>query len=1154
MGAVWETGALAVGRAVVAKAAAVWLSDRSARRQQGAELTELMRVRFGDVFQRRTVDRKLEAVADDVAQRLAGLCQVEFRDLVDNEKNAALEAVAGTFAAAGLPDEVIFAADADPVILTAALRRQAGAVLASAALSEAGTAFYELVLAESVTCLLTVVVALPPFGARAAVEILGRLPTLNDQVSQALARLPVRSVEAPAGTDLDTDFGRRYLREVAAELDVLEMPGLTTRRYRPRTTLSVAYLSLSVAARDQARGRRRGRKDADGWEAARWREEPGRSGAGAREDDEAAVRVEHALAGAPRLLIRGAPGSGKTTLLHWLAVTASRSGFDGELREWNGSVPFLLTLRRHTEGPLPAPEALVGAVAPMNAALQPPGWAHRVLAEGRGLLLVDGVDEVAESRRNVVRVWLRQLLREFPTTRVVVTSRPAAAGRDWLRELGFATAVVEQMTPTEVRVFLHRWHQAAADAAQADATTLPCPVEELPRYEAALVAHLETAPHLRTLAANPLLCALLCALNLDRHTQLPRDRMGVYRAALEMLLERRDAEREITADTPPVLDARDKATVLRGIAWWLSLEGRADLPVDRALDLLRSTLSGMPTITIAAEELLRHLLARSGVIREPAVDRVDFVHRTFQEYLAAQEAADSGHVGMLVERAHLDQWRETIIMAVGHGNKQFRHDLFSGLLERAVSEPRHARHLRLLATACLETVPTLDKDLLVRIDAELQALLPPRRKTEARALAAAGSHVLRHLPASLEGLGIGAAVATVRTAALIAGPDTLPVLARYATDARSAVARELIRAWDYHPPEEYAKQVLAESPLDDGTLTLTSRTKLNYVRHLGRLRRLTLDLTDDQIHDLTWLNQVPSLHELDLDASRLRDLTGLAAHPELERLTLRADDLDLDTLPDLPKLVQMYLAQRRFTGGLEFLLRYPTLKVLSLFGLPTEVDFTPLVGLRDLRGIFFTGAPGPAMTVLRQLPRIDSLTLNVGEGDFSLAEIAATWRKLEFMQLLGCEWLTDLEPLADLPLRFLGLQGTRTANLEPLSGIDTLKMLHIIDAPNLVDLTSLKQQATVENLYLRQVPVADLTPLSSVVRLAHITLDSCEQVEDLRPLARLPKLRSITLVNAKPGIDLSPFTGRRVTIHLDKNQEFAGVGSLTRWPRIELLD
>lgn len=883
-----------VGRAVVTKAATAWLSDRSADRQRGADLTALIGRRVTDMFGRRTLERQLEGIADEVAKRLAPMCEAEFRDLPEGEKNAALDAVVRTLEAADLTDEGIFAVDADPAKLTGHLRGIAGPALAGAGLGEAGARFFDLVLADCAACLLVVVVALPPFDARASVEILRRLSALDGTVSQVLARLPRPSLDALTGTGLDDDFRRRYLRQVSAELDVLEMPGLTTRRYRPRTTLTVAYLSLSVTARDATRARRRRagweRLDPESWVRAV-------AGPPAGEEDRGgAVRAETALAGSSRMLIRGAPGSGKTTLLAWLAVTAARGAFDGDLRDWNGCVPFLVTLRRYAEQPLPPPERLPAETAPMVAGVMPTAWAHRELAEGRALLLVDGVDELAESRRAAVRDWLRQLVREFPRARVVVTSRPAAAGRDWLREFGFSSATVENMTPNDVRAFVHRWHRAAADAAGAGAAeALPCPPAELARYEGALLSQLDAKPHLRTLAASPLLCALLCALNLDRNTQLPRDRMGLYDAALDMLLERRDAEREIPVDADIAMDARAKATVLRALAWWLSLEGRVDLPKPRAYELLLGTLATMPAVTAAPEAVLAHLLTRSGVVREPAEGRVDFVHRTFQEYLAAQEAADQGHSGLLVGRAHLDQWRETIVMAAGHGHKRFREELLSGLLERAEGEPRYARQLRLLAASCLEAVSAVAGELLATIDARLTELLPPRRITEARALAAAGPHVLHRLPATLDDLSEAAAAATVRTAALIHGPDALGVLARYGTDPRRRVQQELIRAWEYFDPQEYARRVLADSPLDDGKLTLTSRAVLPGVGYLRHLRELTLDVDDEHITDLTWLRDVPHLHDLHLNAPSLGDLNGLADHSELQRLWVSTGEgLDLN--------------------------------------------------------------------------------------------------------------------------------------------------------------------------------------------------------------------------------------------------------------------
>ncbi len=59
---------------------------------------------------------------------------------------------------------------------------------------------------------------------------------------------------------------------------------------------------------------------------------------------------------------------------------------------------------------------------------------------------------------------------------------------------------------------------------------------------------------------------MLCALNLDRRQQLPPDRMALYRDALALLLERRDAEREVPASRIVVLDTSSKLAVLQHVA------------------------------------------------------------------------------------------------------------------------------------------------------------------------------------------------------------------------------------------------------------------------------------------------------------------------------------------------------------------------------------------------------------------------------------------------------------------------------------------------------------------------------------------------------------------------------------------------------------
>jgi predicted NACHT family NTPase len=234
-------------------------------------------------------------------------------------------------------------------------------------------------------------------------------------------------------------------------------------------------------------------------------------------------------------MLRGDAGSGKTTLLSWLAVKAVRNELSGALSDWNNCVPFPIRLRSFAAGTLPRPEQFVKHAAGMISGLMPEGWVHRQLRAGTAMLLVDGVDEVPAGQRRAVKSWLGELLGNFPATRIVVTSRSAAADHRWLAEEKFTSVTLEPMSPGNVLAFVERWHRAAeATGVEADVSAA----------ERRLRGQLER-PHLRELATSPLLCAMLCALNLAHRSELPRNRMELYAKALAMLLHLRDAERGI---------------------------------------------------------------------------------------------------------------------------------------------------------------------------------------------------------------------------------------------------------------------------------------------------------------------------------------------------------------------------------------------------------------------------------------------------------------------------------------------------------------------------------------------------------------------------------------------------------------------------------
>jgi len=469
----------------------------------------------------------MEDISDSVAERIKIMSEIEYRSLSENDKLAALAEATRVLSQADLSDVTVFEADAEGSNLARSIISGNQQGLARLGLSEAGERFYELVLQECCECLVQIVQLLPQYTPRAASEALSRLSVISSNVSLALSRIPVRRLESPDGEEFDGEFKNRYLRLLADSLNEVEVFGVPVNNFTPRATLSIAYISLSVTSE---------------WDPEENPDDvrPGFEGPAEIMGGGKSLRVESVLEGSHRNLIRGEAGSGKSTLLHWIATSACRSTFKRELASWNGMVPFLIKLRSHADGELPAPEEFVRAAIPGIAGIMPAGWVHRQLATQRALLLVDGVDELSGRRRPKVRSWLRSLIAAYPGLRIIVTSRPSAAASSWLDSEGFRSAQLERMTSADVREFVSHWHAAVLDSG-----VYPCKPNELPGYQRALLQRVGSQPHLQSLASTPLLTAMLCALNLDRRMQLPRDRMGLYAAALEMLLERRDAERQI---------------------------------------------------------------------------------------------------------------------------------------------------------------------------------------------------------------------------------------------------------------------------------------------------------------------------------------------------------------------------------------------------------------------------------------------------------------------------------------------------------------------------------------------------------------------------------------------------------------------------------
>ncbi|WP_030933771.1 NACHT domain-containing protein [Streptomyces sp. NRRL B-24720] len=957
-----------------------------------------------------------EKLARVLGERIASA----YASVPEHERLAAVAAVQDTFAATGALDaERLFAADLDPVRLADNLRRP------MTDLEERARDLYGELLRLCCAHLVEQLTAHPTFTARAAVEHTRRTGTL----------LREQAVSGPAG-ETALAFEQRYADFVAGTHSRLELFGVTLGgRRRAEWPLDTAYISLAVNNGHTY--------------------EPHREGLDVSGTTLTPMKVEQAFGSCDRLVLRGPAGSGKSTLVQWLALNAARQSFGPELADLNRCVPFVLRLRSfNTPEGLPMPENfLTASGVPLRA---PEGWIEELLGTGRALVLIDGVDEVPPRQRSRTEHWLKSLITAFPRARYVVTTRPSAAPQDWLAAQGFTAHTLLPMERDDIRAFIRHWHDAVRRERPPDTE-----LESLDRYEASLSQAVAMRRDLGQLATNPLMCALLCALNRDRRMQLPRARKELYDAALEMLLVRRDTEREITLVEGVSLSRDEQTALLQRLAYWLIRNGQVETARDEVVAMLDEWLAAMPQVREQgnADQVFSHLLIRSGLLREPVPDYVDFVHRTFQDYLGAKAAVEARDFGVLVRNAHDDQWDDVVRMAVGHARVEERGRLLRQLLRRADRTPRYRQRLVLLAAASLEHAPELDPVVRQEVQDRAAELVPPRSATEAEQLAKVGELVLELLPGPEE-LDSRTASAVVKTAALIRGDSALEVIARFRADSRLAVTAELAAAWASFDAREYADQVL------------TAITPEAYV-HVST-------------------------------AAQLAELPRL---PHLKRITLKGFQGFPPQIVRRDGLEYLYLNGDHSLRELSPLSLLPSLTTFVIERCPAVQDLEPLRGLHLKKLYLHDLARGMSLAPLTDMPALDHLTLGFAPdvtraGDIPAGPGLTTLVFTKNSQDITLEGL-DRWPSLSWLVTAGDAQGEQLSRLRPPLSLRNLD----IDKQSSLHLATVQRHRELTSLTLRHCAIrSGLAPLRELPHLTHLTLSNCEGPIDLAPLADLDNL------------------------------------------------
>jgi Leucine-rich repeat (LRR) protein len=1057
-----ESAAIKIATAVANTAIKALVAGRRSRAERTMSLSQLALARGLGIIPQRRLERQLGQLAESIADRILPTLESDSRRIRENEQLAALDAVVQTLESVNFSDDVLLSADVDESTLLREISPTAESIKSERLLSDAGIHSFDLVLRESVSHLTEVIVTLPSFQGRAIKELLSRDTEIIDLLRDVLARMPKRSGNLSRSPD--DEFRLDYMRESARRYDQVEIFGVTHAGPSRQYSLNVAYIGLSLTTSQPAQSTERA------------------SGTGAVVLDEN-VKAETAIRQHRLLYIRGEAGSGKTTLLRWLALKSAQQSHVEPLEIWNKITPFVIQLRRFAGRDLPSPNEFLSGLPIHLKDRVPAGWVDRILTSGSGAVLLDGVDEFPEGRRHQLLEWISDLESAYPRTRIIVTSRPSATPSDWLESLNFVSADLTPMTRTHIASFVKHWHDAMVISASARVTS-----ELAEDYRRSLLASLEQSRPLRMLASNPLLCALLCALHWERKKKLPKGRIGIYRTALDMLLKQRDHERLISDTLGVDLAYEDSLALLEGLAYWFTLTEQSDAGRDRVEAKIRSFLEHMPHVKASEREVLQFLIVRSGLLREPAPGRVDFIHKTFQEYLAASRFLEEDAIEVLLRNAWRDSYHEVIVMTAGIARPREASELISSLLDLAerprVPAERRAR-LRLLAVSCLEVTVRRPPELDRRVRLNLQKLVPPTTTVQARVLASLGEQVLDVLPVDTGEIPESHAAATVRCAALVGGRQAINLLKHAAADRRAAVQRELCSAWSYFDPIEFANEVL-NSRRGDWRLTISDPYVLPGLDYVERYRSVLCSFTGQtDASALNTLDNVRNLRSLHISENSFISELRLSAHKASLRELRVVDCVTLRQLTGLKSL--------------------GNLARLDISGCPVSISEADLEGLANLRQLQFHGSKTiPMDWALYRWPKLTKLELGAPIGVANISSIGDS-ESLTSLSLKGCPGLESLQGLSQFPnLKALAIEDC--GDLSSLAGIvecgENLSTLRIVDIHHLPSIKFVEGLEQLEVLVIERCTLADLAPLLRVSNVKRVVVSDCD-IEDESALGEL---------------------------------------------------
>ncbi|HEY9627964.1 MAG TPA: NACHT domain-containing protein [Coleofasciculaceae cyanobacterium] len=355
-----------------------------------------------------------------------------------------------------------------------------------------------------------------------------------------------------------------------------------------------------------------------------------------------------------RMVILGPPGSGKSTLLEHLTLSYAQNSRVPSPR----LIPVLLYLRDVQEAIATDPSPTLAALIDQQESLQDlkrsPDWFETRLKQGKCLVLLDGLDEVADlHRRQQVSQWCDRQMQRYPTTPFILTSRPFGYRSAPLMQVGMVLEI-QPFDLKQMQQFIQNWYlqnEIMRRLGKEDAGVR----HQAARQSRDLIQRIQDSPAIAAMALNPLLLTMIATIHCYRGA-LPGRRVELYAEICDVLLGRRQEAKGL----PDKLTATQKRSVLQVLALNRMRKASSDFTLLQGSLLIQKKLVAVAGDSVSPEAFLKQVENVSGLLLEKESGKYAFAHKSFQEYLASAQVKESQQEILLARHIDDPWWEETI--------------------------------------------------------------------------------------------------------------------------------------------------------------------------------------------------------------------------------------------------------------------------------------------------------------------------------------------------------------------------------------------------------------------------------------------------------------------------------------------------------------